>query len=117
MQLQRTGFLHNGKFIRIVVFGISCDASANTLLKFVKIHTGYESSPKCEVHGKWAGRFVFLETSAPLRNHKFFINKTQDRHHSGTSLLDRLDINIITSFAVDNMHCVLLLVMRKLLWL
>ncbi|KAI9557239.1 hypothetical protein GHT06_017062 [Daphnia sinensis] len=117
VELQQTGFFHNGKVIKIVVFGFSCDAPANALIKFIKIHTGYESCPKCEVHGKYARRVVFLETSAPLRSHENFINKTQDRHHTGTSLLERLDIDMVTSFAVGYMRCVCLGVMRKLLWL
>jgi hypothetical protein len=58
-----------------------------------------------------------LETSAPLRSHENFIKKTQDGHHTGTSVLERLGIDMVTSFAVDYMHCVCLGVMRKLLWL
>lgn len=118
IQLQRTGFVHNGNLIKISVFGFTCDAPANAMIKCIKSHTAYESCPKCEVHGKWAGRVVLLETSAPARIHENFINKTQDGHHNGTSsILENLGIDMITSFAIDYMHCVCLGVVRKLLWL
>ncbi|XP_032796164.2 uncharacterized protein LOC116932512 [Daphnia magna] len=117
LQLQHDGFFYRGKVLKIVIFGFSCDAPANALMKAIKIHNGYECCPKCVVHGKWAGRVVLLETCSPLRNDKNFRNKTHDGHHTGTSILEQLDIDMISVFAIDYIHCVCLGVMRKLLWI
>lgn len=116
LHLQENGFLYRGKLIKIIIFGFSCDAPANALMKCIKIHTGYESCPKCEVHGKWAGRVVLLQTSSPLRSDENFRNQSHEGHHTGTSILEKLDIDMIRVFAIDYMHCVCLGVMRKLLW-
>ena len=86
-------------------------------MKSIKIHTGYESCPKCEVYGEWIGRVVLLETGSTLRTDESFRNKTQEGHHKGTSILEQLDIDMIRTFAIYYMHCVCLGVMRKLLWL
>lgn len=115
--IQSDEFFYRSKVLKIVIFGFSCDAPANALMKSIKIHNGYECCPKWEVHGKWAGRVVLLETCSPLRNDKNFRNKTLDGHHTGTSILEQLDIDMISVFAIDYMHCVCLGVMRKLLWL
>ena len=85
-------------------------------MKCIKIHTGYESCPKCEVHGKWVGRVVLLQTSSPLRSDESFRNQSHEGHHTGSSILEKLDIDMIRAFAIDYMHCVCLGVMRKLLW-
>jgi hypothetical protein len=116
LHLQENGFLYRGKLIKIIIFGFNCDAPANALMKSIKIHTGYESCPKCEVHGKWAGRVVLLQTSSPLRSDENFRNQSHEGHHTGTSILEKLDIDMIRVFAIDYMHCVCLGVMRKLLW-
>lgn len=117
LKLQVHGFLHTGRVIDIEIFGFSCDAPANALMKSIKIHTGYESCPKCEVYGEWIGRVVLLETGSTLRTDESFRNKTQEGHHKGTSILEQLDIDMIQAFAIDYMHCVCLGVVRKLLWL
>ena len=116
-QLLQTGLIYQNGILKIPIFGYSCDAPANAMMKQIKIHTGYESCPKCEVYGKWAGRVVLLETTAPLRTHACFINQKQEGHHIGRSVLEQLGTDMIKSFAIDYMHCVLLGVMRKLLWL
>ena len=54
LQLELKGFLYRGKVLKIKVFGFSCDAPANGVTKYSKIHTEYESS-KCEIYGNWMG--------------------------------------------------------------
>ena len=114
--MQQMGYRYRNQVLKIDIFGFSCDAPANGAMKYKKIHTGYESCPKCEVHGKWAGHVVFLETKAPLITHTSFINQSQDRYHKDRSVLERLDIDKVKAFANDYMHCVYLEAMRKLLW-
>ena len=117
LALEQTGFPYRSSNLKITVFGFSCDAPANSLAKYIKIHTGYGSCPKCEVYGSWAGRVVLLDTKAPHRTHVSFINQTQEGHHKGRSILERLSrLDMIKSFAIDYMHCVCLGVMKKLLW-
>lgn len=70
---------------------------------------------KCKVQGKWVGHVILLEACSPLRSDKYFRNKTQEGHHTGTSILDKLDIDMISVFEIDYMHCVCLGVMRKIL--
>ena len=62
------------------------------------------------------GRVVLLQTSSPLRNDESFRNQSHEGHHTGSSILEKLDIDMIRVFAIDYMHCVCLGVMRKLLW-
>ncbi|KAI9552193.1 hypothetical protein GHT06_022530 [Daphnia sinensis] len=42
LQLQRDGIFYRGKVFKIVIFGFTCDAPANALMKSIKIHNGYE---------------------------------------------------------------------------
>jgi len=74
LEIQFNGLAYHDKVLKMKIFGFSCDESANSLMKSFKIHTGYNNCPKCEVNGKWAGRVVLLETSAPLRADENFRN-------------------------------------------
>ena len=101
LQLKQTGYRYRNQLLKINIFGFSCDAPANALMKHIKIHTGYESCPKCVVYGNWAGRVVLLETTAQLRTHASFIQQTQEGHHKGRSILEQLGIDMIDAFAID----------------
>ena len=45
LALQQTGFTYRSSNLKITIFGFSCDA--DSLAKYIKILTGYESCPKC----------------------------------------------------------------------
>ena len=55
LALQQTGFTYRSSNLKITIFGFSCDA--DSLTKYIKIHTGYESCPKCTAVGQGASSF------------------------------------------------------------
>ena len=61
-------------------------------------------------------RVVLVDINANLRSDECFRKKNQLEHHSGTSILERLRIDMVQSFPLDYTHLTCLGVMRKLLW-
>lgn len=118
------GFAYNGKEYNVKIVAFICDVSAKSYIKCVRGHSGYMSCTKCDTKGEYKnGRVCFLdsETCFNLRTDHSFRNKTQEEHHSGTSILEELpEINMIDSFPLNYMHLACLGVMKKLivnLWL
>ena len=114
--LYHTGILYNEERVEIEVFGFICDAPARAFITYTKTHSGYASCSKCIDEGEWDGRIVFLNENATLRDDASFRNKVHEEHHTGTSILQTLPIDMIASFPLDYMHLICLGVMRKLLW-
>ena len=70
LALEQTGFPYRSSNLKITVFGFSCDAPANSLAKYIKIHTGYGIMPKvthCTDDENWgklnSSKKVFVEKS------------------------------------------------------
>ena len=61
----------------------------------------------------------YIELNAEKRTHDNFRDQVQPEHHVGVSPFIKTSIDMVQTFPVDYMHCVLLGVMRKLLnaWL
>lgn len=114
--LCQTGISFNGKTVEIELFGFVCDAPARSYITFTKSHSGYASCSKCIDEGEWDGRIVFLNENSTLRDDRSFRDKLHEDHHTGTSILESLPIDMVAAFPLDYMHLVCLGVMRKLLW-
>ena len=117
-QILRHGILkicdHNYSVNKVLVI---CDAPARAMIKQIKGHSGYFSCERCEVEGTYfQGAVCFDEISDVLRTDEFFRQHSNEEHHQGTSLFERLPIDMITTFVLDSMHLVSLGVMRRLLF-
>lgn len=103
--------------IRIRAF--ICDSPARAFIKNIKSHSGYSSCDKCTTVGKYCGRVVFDEIDATLRCDNSFRQQLDKNHHTGTTPLVNLPVDMVKGFPLDYMHLVCLGVMRRLMmvWL
>ncbi|XP_044765188.1 uncharacterized protein LOC123321583 isoform X1 [Coccinella septempunctata] len=93
-----------------------CDAPARALILGVKNHTGYFGCTKCIQEGDFINnRMTFPEIESTLRTNESFRNKLQEEHHRELSILETLDIDMVSQIPVEYMHLVCLGVMKRLL--
>ncbi|KYN21546.1 hypothetical protein ALC57_06079 [Trachymyrmex cornetzi] len=93
-----------------------CDAPTKLFVKGIKGHNAYFGCGNCIQEGDYVeNRVTFPEINARLRSDESFKLKHQEEHHKITSILEDLNIGIITQFPLDYMHLVLLGVMKRLL--
>lgn len=105
-----------GKCVDIKISNFVCDASARAFVKNIKAHNAYHGCEKCTQEGTWLeNRMTFPEVDSPLRTDTSFINKDDEFHHKGTSVLTRVGIGMVSQFPLDVMHLVFLGVVRKLI--
>lgn len=110
------GLDYNGHHVQIRVNAIICDSPARAFICGIKSHTGYFGCPKCETEGDFIeNRLVFPELTAKLRNNFSFRNKSQPEHHKIDTILQELDIDMISQIPLDPMHLVYLGVTKRLL--
>lgn len=115
LRVNETGIVYKGKTLFLDFLGFICDAPAKAFITCIKLHNAYFGCSKCTVEGDWEGRIVFLEDDAPLRNDNSFRSKENEDHHSGTSDLELLPIDMVSHFPIDYFHLVCLGVVKKLL--
>ena len=96
-----TGISYNGETLKVVIHGFVCDAPARAFICCTKTHSGYFSCSKCTEEGDFEGRVVFLNENAPLRDNLSFRNKAQEEHHTGRSILENMDIDMVDAFPLD----------------
>jgi hypothetical protein len=104
----------------VTVRCIVCDAPARSMVKAVKLYSGYEGCDKYCQRGKWFGRMTYPEIdNIELRTDESFRGQVNNEHHNDTSPFCNLPIDMITTFPLDYMHECCLGVMEKLLlaWL
>lgn len=110
----------NDNFFSIKIRGFQCDAPALAFIKGIKNHNGYYGCGKCVQEGDFINnRICFPEMSNGLRTDEGFKLKLQVEHHKTESILEQLDIGMVSQFPLDYLHLVLLGVAKKLihLWL
>lgn len=118
--LYETGIEVNGRKRKFVIENFICDAPAKSFVANTKGHSGYFSCNKCIIKGnRMLGRTVFLSEDVQLRNDADFRAGVYTDHHVCKSELERIPINMITSFPHDYMHLICIGVVKKLLklWL
>ena len=104
--------------IVVKIKSIVCDAPVRSDLKKIVNHNGYNSCERCVQRGSRAGgHTVLLNINAPKRTDAQFLEKFDIHHHreGQISILRKLDIGFISSFALDYMHLVCLGVTKRLL--
>jgi hypothetical protein len=100
--------------IRIRCF--TCDAPARAFISCTKYHTAFEGCPKCAQKGeKVEYTTVYKNFVGDLRNDANFKAKLWPNHHSGTSILEKIDIKMVSSFPLDPMHLLDLGLGKKIL--
>ena len=121
------GIVVKGRRLNVQHCGFICDAPARAFLKKIKFNSGYSSCPKCHVVGNYAitnrarmlqrhpkGRAVFLEIDALPRTDDLFRDGLDEDRHSGESILEELDIDMVQDFPHEHLHLTGLGVGRKL---
>lgn len=116
--ISQTGIIVSNKKYAVTLKAILCDAPAKSFITYTKGHTGYFSCSKCIQEGEFIrNRVVFPETNNILRTNYTFKNRLQIEHHTGNSILEQLDIGMISQIPLDYMHLVCLGVVKRLLQL
>ena len=126
LQLINDGVIIRGKYFKLDLQCIACDAPAKCFFKQTLQFNGYHGcdrcnqiSTKCILNNEKKGRNIYSKLVFTKRTDYSFRNKSDAKHLIGTTPLLKLPVDMITIFSVDYMHCVLLGVCRKLvrLWL
>ena len=113
--------LHSGlktkagnKSIEILNFVL--DAPARTGIKKVKHINGYLGCDICLAEGEFIeNRMTFPNLDAPLRNDNDYRERNYDEYHHDESMLEQLPMDMIRSFPLDDLHCLYLGVMKRIL--
>ena len=114
--IENGGITFQSKTIKVQVIGFVCDAPARAFIKCVKTHSGFSSCERCDIHGEFLGRVVFLDRNCPERNDLNFRSQTDPDHHRGKSILERLEsVDLVKDFPLDYMHLICLGVVKKFL--
>lgn len=107
--------------VQIILDVFCCDVPAKSFVLETKGHSGYFSCSRCKIEGEYLNRGVcFPDLNFVKRTHEQFVNKEQEEHHIGSSILINIpNINIINCFSFDYMHLICLGIVKKLikLWL
>lgn len=113
---------YHGKQVKVEIKGFCCDAPALSFIKKVKPCGSYYGCMKCEIEGEYifnangrGGRVTYPQLDSELRCDESFRHREQAMHHSGTSILENLNVDMVLCFPNDPMHLVYLGCMRKLL--
>jgi len=107
-RLAENGYTWKGTNSKFIIDCFICDAPARAYISCIKSHGGYYACGKCETKGKFIGKVVYPEMDAPLRTAESFTSQLQLQHHTGISLLLRLNIDMISQMPYDYMHLVVL---------
>lgn len=122
LPLKKNGFIYEGRRISVNLSAFVFDAPAMAFAKYTKYHSGHYSCPKCDwKRASINHRLTFPhKTAGNLRSDGTFRMKTQPEHHRGTSVLEKLKVDMVSQIPFDYMHCVCLgvvkLVLRLLLF-
>lgn len=114
-KIRDQGILFNRSIYFLKINAFICDAPAKSFVKCIVGHNGYHGCGKCTQHGEWNGRTFFPETNFQRRTDLQFINREDEDHHNGYSILESLGIGMVSQFPGDYLHLLCLGTMKKLL--
>ncbi|CAH1103751.1 unnamed protein product [Psylliodes chrysocephalus] len=115
IELQENGFLFRNRTLHINISHIVCDAPARAYITCTKSHTGYHGCSKCIQEGEFKlNRMTFPDPNSTPRTDDSFRTKSDEYHHTGISLLENLNIGMVTQIPIDYMHLVCLGVTKRL---
>ncbi|KAB0790363.1 hypothetical protein PPYR_15268 [Photinus pyralis] len=114
---QSGSIIIKGKIIPIKINAIICDAPAKAFISGIKNHSGYFACSKCIIEGDFVeNRVIFNETNCRLRTDLSFTNREQpSEHHRYSSILEDLNIGMVSQIVLDCMHLVYLGVTKRLI--
>lgn len=114
--IKETGLYVKEQKISCSPYLFIADAPARAYIMCIKYHSGYNSCSFCIQEGEYIkNRVTFPEINAPLRSDESFARKLDDDHHRGTSILETLNIGMVSQFPIDYMHNVVIGVVKSLL--
>lgn len=95
----------SGQICRVVINAILCDAPAKSFIIYTKSHTGYFACSKSIQERDFVcNRIIYPEVNSLLRTDESFRQRTQPKHHTGTSILENLNIDVVSQIPLDYMH-------------
>lgn len=104
IQLLETGITVCDKKFQVILNAILCDTPAKSFITYTKGHAGYFSCSKCIQEGDFiCKRMTYPETNNILRTNDTFRNRTQIEHHTGDSILEELNIGMVSQIPIDYM--------------
>lgn len=111
------GFSFDQYEVSIELGSICNDTPANSYVRAAKGHAGYHCCIKCTQKGlSLDSCMVFPYIKSPLRTDMAFRERMQPDHHVGDSIIENIpQIDMVKSFAIDEMHVVHLGVVKKLI--
>ena len=117
-ELILNGIILDSNEYKVEVRSFIADAPARALIKETVYHGGHFDCDRCEVKGTHKnGSMSYADLNAKKRTHQSFVDQTQAGHHKGINPLTTIQhLNMISHFPLDDMHLVLLGIMRKLLY-
>lgn len=116
LNLQNNGMMFNGSNFKIKINAIICDAPAKSFLLCVKGHNSYFGCNKCYCEGSFVqNRMTFPELNCRLRTDDDFKNKIDEEYHNSTTILQQLDVKLVTQVPLDYMHLVCIGVVKRIL--
>lgn len=114
MKILTENFKFGEKSIKVIIRCFICDAPARNYCTGTKGFNGYFGCGKCTVEGDYINhRQVFPDLDCPLRMD--FVN--DEDHNLKHSILSELNIGFVTQFPLDYLHCVLLGVVKKFIFM
>ncbi len=94
-------------------FGIF-DSPARSFVLYTKGHSGYYSCSQCTVKGiQFKKRRIFVNTNEKLRTDKSFKKRKCCHYHQGNSLLEQLNMGMVSQVPLDYLHVVCLGVVKR----
>lgn len=113
--LMANGINFKGALCDVEFKVVICDSPARCFVSFTKGHSGYFSCSKCVQEGVFLNHVILPEIDSPLRSDETFKQRLHPEHHTGSSLLEDLEIGMVSQIALDYMHLVCLGVVKRLI--
>ncbi|CAG9773371.1 unnamed protein product [Ceutorhynchus assimilis] len=115
--LSNSGIIINNKSFDFVVNMLICDLPAKSFVLNITGHNGYFSCTKCTLEGDFSNTLYFPEVEYTKRANDSFRLHLQPEHHNGRTILENIpNFNMVESVPIDYMHCILLGVMKRILY-
>ncbi len=114
IDLQSNGFYFD-KMYSFRVSRILADAPARSFVKACKNPNSYYACGKCQDEGEWCGRVIYPNTTSSVaRTDQSFEEMSNKKHHTGSTILSRIEMGLVSQVPLDYLHLVCLGVTRKL---
>lgn len=114
--INETGIIFNNRIYSLKINVFICDAPARAFIKGTKGHNAYFGCGDCLQEGEYVNnRMCFPETEFVPRTDESFRTRQQEEHHLEYSILEDIGIGMVSQFAKEYLHLILLGNVKKLL--